>query len=90
MTMREEFEEWHIQHVCRKPNVDAMSGMWEDDKKAWAAWKAAYAAGQRAEREACALVCEGIADGSELVGNTQAGFGADECAVAIRNRKEQS
>ncbi|VXB23499.1 hypothetical protein BURKHO8Y_110235 [Burkholderia sp. 8Y] len=37
---REQFEAWHVEHVSRKPRLNAPSGLFEDDKKAWAAWQA--------------------------------------------------
>ena len=38
------------------------------------------------EREACALVCDAQAETHELLSNTQATKGCDECANAIRAR----
>jgi hypothetical protein len=45
--------------------------------------KLAYEAGVRAEREACAKVCDELADASNLV---YAGRAAMHCAAAIRAR----
>jgi hypothetical protein len=45
--------------------------------------KLAYGAGVRAEREACAKVCDELADASNLV---YAGRAAMHCAAAIRAR----
>jgi hypothetical protein len=45
--------------------------------------KLAYEAGVRAEREACAKVCDELADASNLV---YAGRAAMHCAAAIRER----
>ena len=39
-----------------------------------------------AEREACALVCDAQAETHELLSNTQAVKGCDDCATAIRAR----
>lgn len=40
----------------------------------------------RAEREACAKVCDAQAESHELLSNTQAVKGCDDCATAIRAR----
>lgn len=37
---REAFEAWHVEYCSRKPRLDALPGLCEDDKKAWAAWQA--------------------------------------------------
>lgn len=38
---RERFMDWHIDHVGRLPRLCTPKGLFEDDKKAWAAWQAA-------------------------------------------------
>jgi hypothetical protein len=38
------------------------------------------------EREACAKVCDAQAESHELLSNTQAAKGCDDCATAIRAR----
>lgn len=40
----------------------------------------------REEREACAKVCEIVADGNEHVGDIRGMTGCEECAAAIRAR----
>ena len=55
----------------------------------WAAQvhAAAYAAGAAAEREACAQVCDHIADQQERANyDKRAACAADQCAIAIRQR----
>ena len=48
---------------------------------------AAYAAGAAAEREACAQVCDHIADQQERANyDKRAACAADQCAIAIRQR----
>ena len=48
---------------------------------------AAYAAGAAAEREACAQVCDHIADQHERQNyDKRAAAAADQCAIAIRQR----
>jgi hypothetical protein len=44
---REAFVAWHVEFCSRRPRLDALPGMFADDKKAWAAWqaRAAMAAG---------------------------------------------
>ena len=38
------------------------------------------------EREACAMLCDAQAESHELLSNTQAAKGCDDCAAAIRAR----
>jgi hypothetical protein len=47
----------------------------------WQAWQAAYLAGQQDENEACARVCEDIAENHDPMWAT-----ANDCAAAIRAR----
>lgn len=94
MTMREEFEHWYEHEFMA--GLDG-PGEWDVERNcyvqlpvhmAWKGYQAAYAAGQRAEREACAKVCDELAELNRRA-STDSMWQQGECAAAIRNRKEQ-
>lgn len=90
-TMREEFEaDWrtHDRHPEALSRGDDGEYNYFDVRMGWKTWQAAYAAGQRAEREACATVCDELAELNRRA-STDSMWQQGECAAAIRNRKEQ-
>lgn len=106
MTLRAEFEAHFVRKVrsarIRKMLLTRSGKVYADSQieGQWRFWKAAYAAGQRAEREACVAVCEAQAQHSldvaqqyperrNVLHRRIAASGAYGCADAIRNRKEQ-
>lgn len=56
----------------------------------WALWQAAYLAGARAEREACAKVCDAECMTWWSASAVTAAKTAELCAAAIRARGEQN
>lgn len=88
MTMREEFEAWWTE---RDPDTgQSYADCYGSPVIAYLAFSAAYAAGQAAEREACAEICENIAALWIDDSNRDTALPLlNECATAIRNRKEQ-
>lgn len=82
--MREEFESWaggygwNLKRLARSDDYSSVS-----TENAWLVWQTAYAAGQLAEREECAKVCE------ETIHARQGYTYAEECAAAIRARDEK-
>lgn len=96
MTMRDEFErQMRAENACTRleRQQDAVGGQYRtiSVERAWKRFQAAYAAGQRAEREACANLLDDLFLQPEF--KTDADRYANAAtrigAAAIRNRKEQ-
>lgn len=87
MTMRDEFDDWFVQQMADREFHQ------RDRDAASHVWQAAYAAGQRAEREACAQAVEAEAvDAQETgaEGDHAYNRALEHAAAAIRNRKDQA
>lgn len=81
MTDREKFEAWHSEYASRAPRLDALSSLFDDDKKAFAAWQAS----RKQMAEEAAAVCAQIGDHEEDMGRSE---GAILCTIvhdAIRS-----
>lgn len=92
MTMREEFEAHRVRNI-KSAGIRQMvlkragdSYLHLQVEQQWRDWKAAYAAGQKTEREACAAACDSIA---KSYGMEPGSYEYGECADAIRNRTNE-
>ncbi|WP_225783346.1 hypothetical protein [Xenophilus sp. Marseille-Q4582] len=90
MTMREEFEQWMSDEGQWPAAVEKTGAEYKLSTAAtgWTVWQAAYAAGQRAEREACAVTAWNTGMDLHMKQSDAREIGS-LCAAAIRNRKEQ-